>query len=92
VLCRKHGISSATFYAWKAKFGGIDVWESKRLKALDAENAKPKRLYADAMLDNAGLKELLAKMVTTAARREAVDSVASFLGRAEWRHVHVITG
>jgi putative transposase len=60
-LCRKHGISSATFYAWKAKFGGMDVSEAKRLKALEAENAKLKRLYADAMLDNAGLKDLLAK-------------------------------
>ena len=60
-LCRKHGISSATFYAWKAKFGGMDVSEARRLKALEAENAKLKRLYADAMLDNAGLKELLAK-------------------------------
>lgn len=60
-LCRKHGISSATFYAWKAKFGGMEVSEAKRLKALEAENAKLKRLYADAMLDNAGLKELLAK-------------------------------
>jgi putative transposase len=60
-LCRKHGMSSATFYAWKAKFGGMDVSEARRLKALEAENAKLKRLYADAMLDNAGLKELLAK-------------------------------
>jgi putative transposase len=60
-LCRRHGISSATFYAWKAKFGGMEVSEAKRLKALEAENAKLKRLYADAMLDNAGLKELLAK-------------------------------
>ena len=49
-LCRKHGISSATFYAWKAKFGGMDVSEARRLKALEAENAKLKRLYADAML------------------------------------------
>ena len=60
-VCRKHGMSSATFYAWKAKFGGMDVSEAKRLKALEVENAKLKRLYADAMLDNAGLKELLAK-------------------------------
>lgn len=60
-VCRKHGMSSATFYAWKAKFGGMDVSEAKRLKTLEAENAKLKRLYADAMLDNAGLKELLAK-------------------------------
>ena len=49
------------FYAWKAKFGGMDVSDAKRLKALEEENAKLKRLYADAMLDNAGLKELLAK-------------------------------
>lgn len=54
-------MSSATFYAWKAKFGGMDVPEAKRLKTLEAENVKLKRLYADAMLDNAGLKELLAK-------------------------------
>lgn len=60
-LCRKHGMSSATFYAWKAKFGGMDVSDAKRLKALEEENAKLKRLYADAMLNNAGLKELLAK-------------------------------
>jgi putative transposase len=60
-LCRKHGMSSATFYAWKAKYGGMDVSEAKRLKALEAENAKLKRLYADAMLDNTGLKELVAK-------------------------------
>jgi putative transposase len=60
-VCRKHGMSSATFYAWKAKYGAVDVSEAKRLKALEAENAKLKRLYADAMLDNAGLKDLLAK-------------------------------
>jgi putative transposase len=51
-LCRKHGMSSATFYAWKAKYGGMGVSEAKRLKALEAENAKLKRLYADAMLDS----------------------------------------
>ncbi len=60
-LCRRHGISSATFYAWKAKFGGMEVSDAKRLKALEDENAKLKRLLADAMLDNAGLKDLLAK-------------------------------
>ena len=60
-LCRRHGMSSATFYAWKATVGGMDVSDAKRLKALEEENAKLKRLYADAMLDNAGLKELLAK-------------------------------
>ena len=60
-VCRKHGISTATFYAWKAKFGGIDVSEAKRLKQLEDENAKLKRLLADAMLDNAALKDLVAK-------------------------------
>lgn len=60
-LCRKHGLSSATFYAWKAKFGGMEVSDARRLRTLEDENAKLKRLLADAMLDNAGLKDLLAK-------------------------------
>ena len=60
-LCRKHGISTATFYAWKAKFGGMDVSEAKRLKSFEDENAKLKRLLADAMLDNVALKDLLQK-------------------------------
>jgi putative transposase len=60
-VCRKHGVSSATFYKWKAKYGGLDVSDAKRLKALADENAKLKRLLADAMLDNVGLKELLSK-------------------------------
>jgi len=60
-LCRKHGISEATFYNWKSKFGGMEISEAKRLKALETENAKLKRLLADAMLDNAALKDLLSK-------------------------------
>ena len=60
-VCRKHGMSSATFYAWKSKYGGMDVSDAKRLKALEEENAKLKRLYADAMLDNTVLKDLLGK-------------------------------
>jgi putative transposase len=60
-LCRKHGISEATFYNWKSKFGGMDVSEAKRLKSLETENGKLKRLLADAMLDNAALKDLLSK-------------------------------
>ena len=60
-LCRKHGISEATFYNWKSKFGGMDVSEARRLKALEMENAKLKKLLADSMLDNAALKDLLAK-------------------------------
>jgi putative transposase len=65
-LCRKHGVSEATFYNWKSKFGGMDVSEAKRLKALETENAKLKRLLADAMLDNAALKDLLSKNVWSA--------------------------
>jgi putative transposase len=60
-VCRSHGVSSATFYAWKAKYGGLDVSEAKRLKELEAENAKLKRLLADAMLDAAALKDLLGR-------------------------------
>jgi putative transposase len=60
-LCRKHGISEATFYSWKSKFGGMEVSEARRLKALEGENAKLKKLLADAMLDNAALKDLLSK-------------------------------
>ena len=60
-VCRKYGISSATFYKWKAKYGGLDVSDAKRLKALEDENNKLKKLLADAMLDNAMLKEVAAK-------------------------------
>ena len=60
-LCRKHGVSDATVYKWKAKFGGMDVSEAKRLKALEDENAKLKRLLAETMLDNVALKDLLGK-------------------------------
>ena len=60
-VCRRHGVSAATFYKWKAKFGGMDVSEARRLKALEDENAKLKRMLADAMLDNVALKDLLGK-------------------------------
>ena len=60
-LARKHGISEATLYNWKAKYGGLEVSEAKRLRALEDENGRLKRLLADAMLDNAGLKDLLSK-------------------------------
>ena len=60
-LCRRHGMSSATYYAWKAKFGGLEVSDAKRLRALEEENGRLKRLLADAMLDNAVLKEVAAK-------------------------------
>jgi len=60
-LCRKHGISSATFYKWKAKYGGLEVSDARRLKALEEENARLKKLLAEAMLDNAILKDVAAK-------------------------------
>jgi putative transposase len=60
-LARKYGISEGTYYNWKAKFGGMDVSDAKRLRALEDENAKLKRLLADSMLDNAALKDLLSK-------------------------------
>jgi len=60
-LARKHGISEATLYNWKAKFGGMDVSDAKRLRVLEDENGKLKKLLADAMLDNSALKTLLAK-------------------------------
>ena len=61
-LARRHGVSEATIYNWKAKYGGLEVSEAKRLRALEDENARLKRLLADVMLDNAGLKDLLAKI------------------------------
>ena len=65
-LCRKHGMSSASLYAWKAKYGGMDVSDAQKLRALEAENGKLKRLLAESMIDNAGLKDLLAKNVWSA--------------------------
>jgi len=63
-VCRRHGISSATFfYKWKAKYGGLDVSEARRLKSLEDENRRLKRLVAEAMLDNSALKDLLGKNV-----------------------------
>ncbi len=60
-LCRKYGVSDATFYKWRSKYGGMEVAEAKRLKALEDENGKLKRLLADAMLDVSTLKEMLGK-------------------------------
>jgi putative transposase len=60
-LCRKHGVSNASLYKWKAKYGGMDVSEARKLKALEDENARLKKLLADAMLDNSALKDLLGK-------------------------------
>jgi len=60
-VCRKHGVSSATFYKWKAKYGGLDVSDARRLKTLGDENVKLKKLLAEAILDNAMLKEINSK-------------------------------
>jgi putative transposase len=60
-LARRHGVSEATIYNWKAKYGGLEVSEAKRLRSLEDENGRLKRLLADAMLDNAALKDLLTK-------------------------------
>lgn len=60
-VCRRHGISSATFYKWKAKYGGLEVSEARRLKALEDENARLKKLLAESMLNEAALRDLLGK-------------------------------
>ena len=60
-VCRKHGISPTTFYKWKAKFGGMDVSDARRLKALEDENRRLKKLLAEVMLDNAMLKDIASK-------------------------------
>ena len=60
-VCRKHGVSEGTFYKWKAKYGGLEVSDARRLKALEDENAKLKKLLAETMLDNAVLKDLNSK-------------------------------
>jgi len=60
-ICRKHGISSPTYYSWKSKYGGMEASDLKRTKELESENAKLKRMYADLALENAAMKELITK-------------------------------
>lgn len=60
-IIRRHGIAEQTFYRWKSKFGGMDISEARRLKSLEAENVKLKKLLAEAMLDNAALKDVVSK-------------------------------
>ncbi|MER8983593.1 transposase, partial [Mesorhizobium sp. M0870] len=74
-LCRKHWVSDASIYKWKAKYGGMDVSEAKWLKTLEDENARLKRLLADAMLDNAALKDLLGKCMVRPVRARVRDIV-----------------
>ncbi len=85
-VCRKHGISAATFYKFKAKFGGMEVSDARRLKVLTDENAKLKKLLAEAMLDNAMLKDLNSKkMVTPVAKRQAVAHACEVHGVSQRR-------
>jgi len=60
-LCRQHGISDPTYYKWKSKYGGMEASDLKRVRELEAENAKLKRMYAELALDNAAMKDLIAK-------------------------------
>ncbi|MCD0421842.1 IS3 family transposase [Rubrivivax sp. JA1024] len=90
-LARKHGISEATLYNWKAKFGGMDASEAKRLRQLKDENAKLKKLLAEQMLDAAALRELLfKKMVGPAAKREAVAHLQTVMDLSERRACQIV--
>ena len=82
-LWRKRGLSSPTFYKWRAKYGGLYVSEVQRLKALEDANAKLKRMLADAMLDNVALKDLRGKVVRPAAHLEAAAYLQSTYGISE---------
>ncbi|WP_205511739.1 IS3 family transposase [Rhodopseudomonas sp. BR0M22] len=89
-LARKHGICEATLYNWKAKFGGMDASEAKRLRQLEDENAKLKKLLAEQMLDAAALRELLSKMVGPAAKREAVAHLQTVMDLLERRACQIV--
>ncbi|MCM0033483.1 MAG: IS3 family transposase [Sandarakinorhabdus limnophila] len=90
-VCRRHGISGATFYKWKSKYGGLEVSEAKRLRSLEDENAKLKKLLAEAMLDIAVLKDnLVKKMVTPDAKRNAVAHAREKFGLSERRACSLI--
>jgi transposase-like protein len=90
-VCRKHGVSSATFYKWKAKYGGPEVSEAKRLRALEDEKGRLRRMLADAMLDNAALKDLLGKS-GDARRASGGDGVSASEERRRfgYRRLHVL--
>ncbi|WP_439360525.1 IS3 family transposase [Bradyrhizobium sp. DASA03007] len=90
-LARKHGVSEATIYNWKAKFGGMDVSEAKRLRALEEENGKLKKLLAEQMLDAAALRELLfKKMVGPAAKRAAIAHLQAVMSLSERRACSIV--
>ncbi|WP_407075129.1 IS3 family transposase [Panacagrimonas perspica] len=89
-LCRKHGFSEASYYLWRSKFGGMDVSDAKRLKALESENARLKKLLAESMLENEITREVLRKKVLTApAKRETVRAMQA-LGSTERRALAVV--
>ncbi|MEQ8758954.1 MAG: IS3 family transposase [Marinovum algicola] len=91
-LCRKHGMSEGTFYNWKAKFGGMTVSEAKRLKTLEDENAKLKKLLAEQMLDLAAMKDLVfKKVVGPAVKREAVAYLRAEHGLSERRACSIVS-
>ena len=85
-VCRRHGISSATFYKWESKFGGLEVSDARRLRRLEQDNSRLKKLLAEAMLDNVVLKNLASKkLVTPGAKREAVTHARKQHGLSERR-------
>ena len=77
-VCRKHGISSATYYKWKSKYGGLEASELKHMKELEAENAKLKRMFADMALENAALKDVIEKALKPIEKREVAGYLAEF--------------
>jgi len=90
-LCRRHGISSATFYNWRKKYGGLEVNEARRLRELETENARLKKIVADQILDMSAMKELLAKnLVTPMARRKAVGFLMTEMGLSERRGCRIV--
>jgi putative transposase len=89
-VCRRHGISGATFYKWKSKYGGLEVPKAKRLRSLEDENAKLKKLLAEAVLDIAVLKDISEKMVTPDAKRNAVAHAREKFGLSQRRACSLI--
>ena len=83
-ICREHNIAEGTFYRWKKQYGGMEIAEAKRLKALEKENAELKKMLAEAMLDNRVLKEINSKMVSPSHKKRAVQHVAELGLRSRW--------
>jgi len=76
VLCRKHEISKNTYYKWKQKYDGMEVSDIKRRKEFEAENSKPKRIFADMVLENATLKDMIKKTLTPGEKKEVTECMA----------------